>query len=204
MFGKAKKDVNQLLGRNKKKSRPARKRSTHTPSPERIEAMPSPASAIFDRKPLPGIGRQPLQRGDVLDNQALASSASQAETAVPLPDRSPARTHAHSLVGHRLSQHLSVSVESDEGDHKSEDQKASGDLNTPCSPSRRQLRSRGEDDRTRNTNSEVLNANSKHAAARKVGATSSFESALWTDVFPATDGTALYCYPFSWTSTSFD
>lgn len=170
MFGKAKKDVNQLLGRNKRKSRPARKRSTHPPSPERIEAVPSPASAIFDRKPLPGIGRQPLQRGDVLDYQALASSASQAETAEPLPDRSPARTHRHSLVGHRLSQHLSVSVESEEGHQKSEDQEACEDVNKPCSPSRRQPRSRGEDDRARDTTSEMISANSKHAAARKVGA----------------------------------
>lgn len=168
VFGKAKKDVNQLLGKNKKKSRPARKHPTHPPSPEHVEAIPSPTSSIFDRKPLPGIGRQPLQRGDALDYQVLAPSASQAERAAPLSDRSPARTHAHSLVGHRLSQHLSVSVESEEGDHKSEDQEACGHRTTPGSPSRRQVRSRGEDDGARNITSEVMSAKSKHAAARKV------------------------------------
>eukprot|EP00903_Cladosiphon_okamuranus_P011775 g11068.t1 len=51
----AKKDVSQLLGKDKKKKgRTAAKRSSHQPSPERIQAVSSPSSSIFDRKPLPG------------------------------------------------------------------------------------------------------------------------------------------------------
>ncbi|CAN0527402.1 unnamed protein product, partial [Ectocarpus sp. 8 AP-2014] len=41
--------------------------------------------------------------------------------ALTLSDRSPSRTQTSSLVGHRLSQHLSVSVESEEGVRKAED-----------------------------------------------------------------------------------
>lgn len=105
--------------------------------------MSSPSSSIFDRKPLPGIGRQPLQRGDVVDHQVSRSSPVQSDKAVVQADRSPSRTQASSLVGHRLSQHLSVSVGSEDGDEKSQDQKPLAGTMKPT-PSRAPVRSREE------------------------------------------------------------
>lgn len=143
-FPQAKKDVSQLLGKEKKKKgRPTAKRSSHQPSPERIQAVSSPSSSIFDRKPLPGIGRQPLHRGDAVDHQVSGSSPVQSDKALVQADRSPSRTQASSLVGHRLSQHLSVSVGSEDGDEKSQDQKPRGGTVKPA-PSRTPVRSREE------------------------------------------------------------
>ncbi|CAM9729415.1 unnamed protein product [Ectocarpus sp. 12 AP-2014] len=120
----AKKDVNQLLGRDKKKkSRPTGKRPTHRSSPERAQAKPLSASSVLDRKPLPGIGRQSVQVRHTVDSLASVSSPTPSDKALTLSDRSPSQTQTQtsSLVGHRLSQHLSVSVESEEGIRKTED-----------------------------------------------------------------------------------
>lgn len=118
----AKKDVNQLLGRDKKKkSRPTGKRPTHRSSPEHAQAKPLSASSVLDRKPLPGIGRQSVQGRHTVDSQTSVSSPTPSDKALTLSDRSPSRTQTSSLVGHRLSQHLSVSVESEEGIRKTED-----------------------------------------------------------------------------------
>ncbi|CAM9701098.1 unnamed protein product, partial [Ectocarpus sp. 12 AP-2014] len=118
----AKKDVNQLLGRDKKKKgRPTGKRPTHRSSPERAQAKPLSASSVLDRKPLPGIGRQSVQGRHTVDSQASVSSPTPSDKALTLSDRSPSQTQTSSLVGHRLSQHLSVSVESEEGIRKTED-----------------------------------------------------------------------------------
>lgn len=132
-FAQAKKDVSQLLGKDKKKrGRPAGKRPTHEPSPEHLQAMPSPSSSIFDRKPLPGIGRQPLQSSDAADHPVVGSPLRKSDNLV-LTEKSPSRIQASSLVGHRLSQHLSVSVGSEEGDEKSEDHKYGGGSMKPSS-----------------------------------------------------------------------
>lgn len=141
LFPQAKKDVSQLLGKEKKKKgRPTAKRSSHQPSPERIQAVSSPSSSIFDRKPLPGIGRQPLRRGDAVDDEVSGPSPVQSDKALVQADRSPSRTQASSLVGHRLSQHLSVSIGSEDGYDKSEDRKSRGGAVKPA-PNRTPVRS---------------------------------------------------------------
>lgn len=118
----AKKDVNQLLGRDKKKKgRPTRKPAMHQPSPESVQVVPSPASSIFDRKPLPGIGQKSLQGGDKVESQTTTSSPPRSENTELLSDRPPSRTQPNNLVGHRLSRHLSVSAESDDANQLSED-----------------------------------------------------------------------------------
>lgn len=122
LVAQAKKDVNQLLGKDKKKkSRPTGKRPTRRSSPERAQAKPLSASSVLDRKPLPGIGRQSVQGGHTVDSQASVSSPTPSDKALTLSERSPSRTQTSSLVGHRLSQHLSVSVESEEAIRKTED-----------------------------------------------------------------------------------
>lgn len=98
--------------------------------------MSSPSSSIFDRKPLPGIGRQPLQRGDAVGHQVSGSSLVQS-------DKAPSRLQASSLVGHRLSQHLLVSVGSENGEEKSQDHKSRGGTVKPA-PSRNPVRSHEE------------------------------------------------------------
>lgn len=168
----AKKDVSQLLGRNKKKKgRPAGKRAAHQPSPERAQAMPSPSS-IFDRKPLPGIGRQPLQGGGAGDRQISATASTKADNAVVLTERSPSRTQPSSLVGHRLSQHLSVSVGSEEGDEKSaQEQKSGGDSMKP-SPGKASLRTRQDGSPSHGSAAAIAGLHSEHEAMLTVSAAS--------------------------------
>ncbi|CAM9098637.1 unnamed protein product, partial [Hapterophycus canaliculatus] len=133
----ARKDVSQLLGKEKKrKNKPSGKRPARQSSPELVQTVLSSASSIFDRKPLPDIGRQPSRDGHSSVHQV--ASPPQSDKAAALGDGSPSRTHASSLVGHRLSQHLSVSVGSEKGDRKG------GDGSAKSSPRGAPLRSREE------------------------------------------------------------
>lgn len=167
VFAQAKKDVSQLLGKDKKKKgRPAGKRHSRQPTPEHLQAVPSPSSPIFDRKPLPGIGRQPLQSGDTIDHQALGSSLAKSDKLVQA-EKSPSRMQASSLVGHRLSQHLSVSVGSEEGDEMSEDHKSGCGSMKPTS-TRAPVRSREESAATHDSAAVVTGLKSEHEAILRV------------------------------------
>lgn len=168
----AKKDVNQLLGRDKKKKgRPTRKPAMHRPSPESVQVVPSPASSILDRKPLPGIGRKPLQGGDKVGDQATTSSPPRSENNKLLSDRPPSRTQPNNLVGHRLSQHLSVSAESDDANQISDDDKF-GDRVTKLSDSKAQLREGDVEILNHRIDSATDNTKADHATALKVSITS--------------------------------
>ncbi|CAM9940375.1 unnamed protein product [Scytosiphon promiscuus] len=149
----ARKDVSQLLGKEKRKKKPSGKRPVHQSSPECVQTVLSSASSIFDRKPLPDIGRQPLQGGHNSVHQV--ASTAQSDKAVDPGDTSPLRTHASSLVGHRLSQHLSVSVGSEKGD-----QRAWGDSTKP-SPCSDPVRSR-EDASIHVSNTSTVGLESEH------------------------------------------
>lgn len=171
-FAQAKKDVSQLLGRNKKKKGgPAGKRAAHQPSPERAQAVPSPSS-IFDRKPLPGIGRQPLQGDGAIDRQISGPPSAKADNAVGLTERSPSRTQPSSLVGHRLSQHLSVSVGSEEGDEKSAQEQTSGGESVKPSPGKAPLRSRQDGSPLHGSATAIAGSNSEHEAMMRVSVAS--------------------------------
>lgn len=166
-FAQAKKDVSQLLGKDKKKKgRPAGKRPSHQPTPEHLQAVPSPSSPIFDRKPLPGIGRQPLHSSDTVDHQALGPSLAKSDKLV-LAEKSPSRMQASSLVGHRLSQHLSVSVGSEEGDEKSEHHKSGCGSMKPTS-TRAPARSREESTAIHDSAAVVTGLKSEHEAILRV------------------------------------
>lgn len=172
----AKKDVNQLLGRDKKKKgRPTRKPAMHHPSPESVQAVPSPASSIFDRKPLPGINRKSLQGGDKVEGQATTYSPPRSEDTKLLSDRPPPRTQPNNLVGHRLSQHLSVSAESDDANQISEDDKV-GDRVTKLSDSKAQLREGDTDILKHRIDSITSSTKADHATALKVSIISASET----------------------------
>ena len=165
-YVQAKKDVSQLLGKDKKKKgRPAGKRAAHQPSPEHVQAVPSPSS-IFDRKPLPGIGRQPLQGGDAIEHQISVPRSTKVDKAAVLAERSPSRTQPSSLVGHRLSQHLSVSVGSEEGDEKSGQEQISGGDTMKASPGKTPLRTR--QDPSHGSATAIAGLNSEHEAMLRV------------------------------------
>lgn len=168
-FGQAKKDVNQLLGRDKKKKgRPTRKPAMHQPSPESVQVVPSPASSILDRKPLPGIGRKSLQGGDKVE---AMSSPPRSENAKLLSDRPPSRTQPNNLVGHRLSQHLSVSAESDDANQISEDD-IFGDRVTKLAASKAQTSGGDADVLKHRIDSATSSIKADHATALKVSMTS--------------------------------
>lgn len=154
----AKKDVNQLLGRSRKKKKSrvtsAAENPPHHPSPEPSEVVPHAIPSIFDRKPLPGIGRQPLQGDDILCS--LAPSPARLSTVAP-----PSRSHAHSLVGHRLSQHLSVSAKSEENAHKSDDHPDMGEKKGAKLSTEQGPMARGED-------ANISRQNSLHTIALQV------------------------------------
>lgn len=102
----AKKDMDQLLERNKtRKKKPEGKKNTPKRSPRHLQAV----STALDRKPLPGIRRKSLQSGESWTS----------EEAKIVEDGKSSRTQPNSLVSHRLSKHLSVSAESD--DHEMAD-----------------------------------------------------------------------------------
>lgn len=171
-FQQAKKDVNQLLGRDKqKKGRPARKPAMHQPSPESVQVVPSPASSIFDRKPLPGISRKSLQGGDKVEGQATTSSSPRSEDTKFFSGRPPSRTQPNNLVGHRLSQHLSVSAESDDANQISEDDKV-GDRVTNLSDSKAQQREGDADFLKHRIDSTTSSTKADHATVLKVSTTS--------------------------------
>lgn len=160
VYPQARKDVSQLLGKEKKKKRkPSGKRPARQSSPECVHTALSSASSIFDRKPLPDIGRQPLQGGHSSVHQV--ASPTQSDKAVPPGDRSPLRTHASSLVGHRLSQHLSVSVGSEKGDEKT------GEGSAKPSPRSAPPGSR-EGTSTHDTNTSTICLQSEHDDVLKV------------------------------------
>lgn len=164
----AKKDVNQLLGRNRKKKNrttSAVQRSLHQPSPERSEDFPPPVSPFFDRKPLPGIGRQPHQGGGVVDSQL--SSPTQATTR----DKSPPRLQAYSLVGHRLSQHLSVSAGSERAHQSDSHQESTAAESMKQSEKNGSVQSCGEDARVSRVATDVSTASSDHALAVQASVT---------------------------------
>lgn len=94
-----------------------------------------------------------------------ASFGDQSEKETHHSDRSFSRTQANSLVGHRLSQHISVTAQSEEGDQVSEGQRAlHADRNVKHSSSKSPSRSR-EDDVGKHG---VAAAKSDHAIALKV------------------------------------
>lgn len=154
--------MNQLLGKDRKKKKirgtPAEKKKNHQSSPER-KVAPDAVPSIFDRKPLPGIGRQAVH-GDG-DLSSLASSPTHLKT-VTARDSPTSRFHAHSLVGHRLSQHLSVSAESEEGAPESGDRpNAKGNKGT------KRLWTTVDDQR-REESAGFFKENSEHSAALQV------------------------------------
>ena len=65
--------MNQLLGRNKKKRSSSRSQGRNTSNQLPPKHTSTPTSSIFHRKPLPGIGRQGLDRGDTPTYLPLAS-----------------------------------------------------------------------------------------------------------------------------------
>ena len=171
-IAQAKKDVNQLLGRDKKKKgRPARKPTMHQASPESVQVVPTPALSIFDRKPLPGIGRKSLQGGDKVERQATMSPPPRSENAKLVSDRLPSRTQPNNLVGHRLSQHLSVSAESDDTNQISEND-AFGNRVTTFNASKAQLREGDDDTVKHHIESTTSSIQADHAKALKVSISS--------------------------------
>lgn len=98
----AKKDMDQLLERNKKrKKKPEGKKNTQKRSPKHQQAV----STALDRKPLPGIRRKSLHSGESWTSE---------EAKVVEENTKSSHTQLNSLVSHRLSKHLSVSAGSDD------------------------------------------------------------------------------------------
>ncbi|CAM9211900.1 unnamed protein product, partial [Choristocarpus tenellus] len=113
----AKKDVDELLGkdRKKKKTWPSIISGEDAPDPPPAnlgQAMPPPKSSIFDRKPLPGIGKQPLP--DLGRLTCASSPLAHSDSSVASREGSPTRIKPPSLVGQRLSSHLSASAGSEQ------------------------------------------------------------------------------------------
>lgn len=82
-----------------------------------------------------------------------------------------------SLVGHRLSQHLSVSVGSEEGDEKSEDQKSGGGSMKPSS-TRAPVRSREESSAMHDSAAVATGLKSEHEAMLRVSTADFLERPL--------------------------
>ncbi|CAM9225286.1 unnamed protein product, partial [Discosporangium mesarthrocarpum] len=113
----AKKDVDQLLGKDKKKKKRNKtlalsvRDTTESAQLDLGQTSPSPKLSIFDRKPLPGIGKQPLP--GLGRTAPSASSLAHSDMRADTQDVSPSRSNTPSFLGQRLSNHLSASAGSD-------------------------------------------------------------------------------------------
>lgn len=104
----AKKDMDQLLERNKKKKKRSEgEKNAQKRSPKHQHAV----STALDRKPLPGIKRQSLHSSDTWTSEEVKVKVK----AKPIEENArSSRTQLNSLVSHRLSQHLSESAGTDD------------------------------------------------------------------------------------------
>lgn len=105
------------------------------------------------------------------------------ENAKLVSDRPPSRTQPNNLVGHRLSQHLSVSAESDDTNQVSEDD-TFGNRVTTLSASKAQLLEGDDDTVKHRIESAASSIQADHAKALKVSIISASKTSNMFELLP--------------------